>query len=388
MSSIYTAPPVRAFNLDVGVDSNGQPFEISEQIDFDAAYVSVDNGGTNQYLFLPDAGSTGRYILPGQHAAVYALGSTGGMARAIWQAPRGVSQPVPSAGQQAILQFLSSGVDVAATAGISNAPQVGVVDIGSVTGNVEVINATGTKIVSSRPPLLLTSATVLGANTTTQNTGPLPADIQALVLVVSSALGTISHIKVGWHTAGVQAWVPLETYLLTQQIYAIPILPTALDLVPAIDNSLDVTWTVPGGRTGQYSLWAIFESAPLWLEFFAPPFAEPNQPPAVLGLTGAGLASLASMWLINPAPNVAIFLHEIAPMWVASAAPQWIVGHGTVLPVGVAPQASWLAVGASTTQIVFPYSGAKLPAGDGIWLQNPSGSALTTWWALFNTSLA
>lgn len=249
--------------------------------------------------------------------------------------------------------------------------------------SIGVINAAGTKITSARPPKSLGFASITAGNTTTTNF-PLDTDVQALVVSFMVPLANVVHIKVTYHAAtGTVETVPFESYLLNQFTYVFPILPAIRSSSGAIATSLDVTVTAAGGGGVNVEVIELFESAPLWLEYFTPAFAEPNQSPWHNELT---LASGVAQWVLTPAANVQINVFEVIMEYLTNGAAgdQWYVAHAAALPgAGVFPtNAQVLATGGDTTGFtangfaVHPLHGAPLPRGHGIFAECTLAGAL------------
>lgn len=243
---------------------------------------------------------------------------------------------------------------------------------GSVTidnASIAVINATGTKITSARPP----RRAIFVADSPNPNTQNfvLDSDVQAIVLELPQSLASYVHVKVAWHpvSGGALGWVPLELFEFTQNVYVIPITPDTFDTQGNVTNSLDIT--IQGISLNGQSVVGhyLYESAPMWLEFFAPSFAEPNQFPKHVEL---GLAAGVAQWIITPVANVRITVFDIIAMYYTNGAvgDQWYIGHSAALP-GVAPPApgTVLATGGDLGIIpfVYPMRGSQLGRGEGIW---------------------
>jgi hypothetical protein len=110
--TIYDSPPARSITFAVGSQ------DLNEQLGagFQAAHVWVNNHGSNQYLWLPDAPD----IVPPGATRIIALRRTD-VARASWTipAPFAISQPATPAGA-AILTFVNAGIDMAPSPGLVN----------------------------------------------------------------------------------------------------------------------------------------------------------------------------------------------------------------------------------------------------------------------------
>lgn len=236
----------------------------------------------------------------------------------------------------------------------------------------------GVKTNSSRPPRNLGLVIDSPSNPQTGNF-VLDPDVQALVVVLPFPLNQYVHLKIAWHPVGAApVYVPLELFSFQQSVYVIPLPPTTYDGNSNPVNSIDVTLQGTSLGNQAVQLIELFEPNPLWLEFYAPPFAEPNQIP--LFKSSGALANAASDWLITPVANVQISLFEVIEAWIAVAAAtplSWFIGHGTTKPTVAPPDSAVLCSDGSNTQFrqqpaTFEFHGAPLPRGDGIWIWNNS----------------
>lgn len=205
---------------------------------------------------------------------------------------------------------------------IANVPAV-TISSGSVTianASIGVINAAGTKITSSRPPTRLGSIIGNNSGTPVSQDFVLPTDIQGVVFVLSEALTRYASLQMTWKPIGVGAppWQPLSLNFFTQSVYVVPILPGTLDLGVNVINTVTVTLTGVAGFVPVVDIWAVYEANPLWLEFFAPPFAEPNQPPQAIAVNMTSNA--VAYPIIPPVANVEIFLFDLAILGVLGPA--------------------------------------------------------------------
>lgn len=250
---------------------------------------------------------------------------------------------------------------------------------GSVTianASIAVINASGTKITSARPAKFL--AEVLDTPNPNTQAFTLDADVQALVVILPYPLAQFVHVKIAWHpiSGGAIQWVPLELFAFTQFVYVIPITPTMIDQGGNTMTQVDITLqgTVAGNQA--VFVYELFESAPIWLEFFAPPFAEPNQAPGAILKT---LAANVGQWLIAPVANVRISVFEIIELYTTNfgAADVIDVGHATALPANQGAATGKLIEMApmGAVPFVYPFHGAQLPRGDGIYVINSTSAA-------------
>lgn len=262
---------------------------------------------------------------------------------------------------------------------------------GSVTianASIAVINATGTKITSARPPSTLGFVTA-GASSTVTGSFSLPSDIQGLAIELDLALANFSHLKVSYHpTSGSVLYVPLELYVFNQFLYVVPLLPQAIDTGGNAATTIDVALTSTAAGASQVAVVALFESAPLWMQVFPLPQIEPNQAPGAILKT---LAANVGQWLITPVVNVQISLFEIIELYTTNfgAADVIDVGHASTLPASQAAAVGKLIEMAplGVTPFVYPYHGAQLPRGDGIYVIN-STSAAGNFGATINYSLS
>lgn len=256
-----------------------------------------------------------------------------------------------------------------------------------------VINAVGTKITSNRPPVLLGTAFDSPSNPQTTNF-VIPTDVQGLVIVLPQALAGYVHLKIAWHPiTSPSFYVPLELFEFTQQLYAIPILPSSLDGVSNFTNSIDVT--LQGTSLGNVGVqvWALFEPNPLWLQVFPLPQLQPNQFPKTVLLT---LAALVAQWIIQSVANVQITLFNIVVMRYnpSVANDDFIIGYSAVLPPNaMAPPNAEILIDSTQTaasgtgpMFTIPLAGVQLPRGSGLWADT-SQSAIANLWLLVEYSL-
>ena len=242
---------------------------------------------------------------------------------------------------------------------------------GSVTianASIAVINASGTKITSARPPTVLGYPTATAGNTVTQ-TYTLPADTQALFVGFVEPLSGYAHVTVVWTPNPGGTPNLLDLHVFTQQYVVIPVIPTF-----NTQTQIIVSLTA-GGAAVSLDVQALFEPNPLWLEYFAPPFAEPNQPPLY---TTKSLVNGTPQWIVTAAANIEITLFEFILLFWASAGANipWFLGHGSALPtVGTTPPDSSLLFGGTNGgPFVYPLAGASLPRGDGVWVMQLNGA--------------
>lgn len=241
---------------------------------------------------------------------------------------------------------------------------------------IGVVNAPNTKITSARPPKNLGSV----IDNPNPNTAAfvLDSDAQALVFVLPFPVAQYVHLRVSWVVSGGQGnnWLPLELFQFTQNVYVVPILPQSRDTGNVLNNQVNVTLqgTALGGQL--VDVWEVFESAPLWLQLFPQPQLEPNQPPGAILKT---LAANVGQWLIAPVANIAISVFEIIELYTTNfgAADVIDVGHASALPASQAAATGKLIEMAplGVTPFVYPYHGATLPRGDGIYVINSTSAA-------------
>jgi hypothetical protein len=273
---------------------------------------------------------------------------------------------------------------------IANTPAV-TISSGSVTianANIAVINASGTKITSSRPPKVVGTLSI-AANSTLTGTVTLDADVQVIVLLLPNALANYAHIKIIYHgISGVVTPVPFEAYVFAQGVFAFPILPVTLDNGGGQPTQIDIQIDSTVSGPARLEVVELFEPNPLWMQYFAPAFIAPNQAPLVAPKT---LAANVSQWLIAPVANVRITLFEIVWLYLTNfgAGDDVIIGHAAAFPANHGASTgllSNLAAPGSTLPWSHPYHGASLPRGEGVYV-NCGLSAAGNFGAELNYSL-
>ena len=252
---------------------------------------------------------------------------------------------------------------------------------GTVTINnasIAVINATGTKITSARPPKELFFQ-VDSNGTFTYGPTALDPDVQALVLqLIIPPLSNYSHVRLYWDDAGgAPAWVLLDLYVVTQAIYVIPI-----HQFGRYNNSFNpsagvkLTVTSNGNVKVWLSLVELFESAPEWLTLFPQPKTIPNQPADMVPVVNP----IAYTAVIAPVANVKITLFRLPAVEVVAGGVA--LPAGSIIKFGHGPNAGAVteiaefstglnAVPAGQVVSVGPLDltpGITFPAGDGLFV--------------------
>jgi hypothetical protein len=259
---------------------------------------------------------------------------------------------------------------------ISGTPTVNIggttaVSITANSVNFPVFNATGTKITSARPPTQL-GIVAGGAGSTTDGYYQMPADAQGLVIqyIVATSIDHVT-IRPSSDNIGSVLGDPLVTrYAFPNPFEAIPLLPSGYYVAGSGSNLtwLQVRIVNKPAQAGAVVVSVLSESSPLFLEYFAPPFAAPNQPLLFVPLT---LANNVAQWIIPAVANVQINLFDVILNYFnpGGAGINWIIGFNPTLPAnGTSPINSQLLLNSfSAGPFTFPLNGAPLPRGSGLY---------------------
>lgn len=262
----------------------------------------------------------------------------------------------------------TSGGPVSISGDVTATISAGTVTIAN--ASIAVINAPGTKITSARPPKELA---VLFVDHTGNTAFPtLDSDVQALVIQLGFPLASYQHLKVAWVPTGANtiAWVPLEVFEFSQNVFVVPILPTTRDTGDVQTGQLAITLQATAGQFANAIITEVFDSAPLWMQIFPLPQIEPNQTPLLAQKT---LAANVGQWLIAPQANVRIVLFGVTFTATSNfgASDAVYVGHNPTLPTMARPNLLIAAIPntgfPATAPWPYAFSGSVLPAGDGLY---------------------
>lgn len=250
------------------------------------------------------------------------------------------------------------------------------------------------KSATARPAQQLTVVGTVGSTLNT-NTVAVPGDVQALVVHFPSTLANLVHAKIAWHPPSGPGtlWVPLELFQFSQSVYVVPLLPSARNYATGSMTQIDCSLQ-SNGTYSEMEVYAIFESAPIWLQLFPQPQLEPNQFPKTVLLT---LAALTAQWVIQSVANVQITLFNIVVMRYnpSVANDDFVIGYNANLPAnGVAVPNAQILIDSTQTaasgagpMFTIPLVGVPLPRGAGLFADT-SLSAIANLWLLVEYSLS